>query len=151
MEKLTLEQAIELMNDVVRQHYENKEGFLGSKDCDNFTNMAQCFLSETLALADDQNKKLDRYRKQCISIVMGNKEYKVRKRCNETISIEQFLECFRRLTKLYSDGKFWLEETKENNLAVNKITTILFNILKDRVIDNPKLLNNLSLNFGGIE
>jgi hypothetical protein len=151
MEKLTLEQYVDMTNDIVRQHDQNKRDYPGSSENDYFTFMAQHFCNHIGALTDSKTSANREQQLSCIRIIMGNETYSNKKIYNYSITVDQFSLLLSRLLKAYHTSDYWFEEKNEDKLALDAITTILCNILKERLSDNQKILSNISITFGDID
>lgn len=148
MKKLTVEQYVDITNHIVRKHNENKNRYLGSSEYDNFTWMAHHFCSHIVSLTDDTNMSSHTHKLSCISIIIGNSKYSTKKINHYSITIEQFSALLERLLGAYDKCEYWHDKKSEDKLALDAITTILYNILKDRLTDNPRIKENISISFG---
>jgi len=151
MKKLSVEQFVDITNHIVLKHNENKNLYLGSSEYDYFSWMAHHFCSHLVALTDDTNMSSHTHKLSCISIIVGNSKYSTKKINHYSITIEQFSALLGRLLGAYDKCDYWLDKQSEDKLALDAITTILCNILKDRLSDNQKILSNISITFGDID
>jgi len=150
MEKLTEEQSIDIMDDIVRQHHENKRGYPGSHENDYFTFMAQHFCNIIVALTDSKTSSIREQQLSCIRLIMGDDVYSNKNIYNYSITVDQFSSLLGRLLKAYHSSNYWFEKKSEDKLALDAITTVLCNILKVRLLHDQKLINNISISFGEV-